>query len=292
MLTNQIFRLWHSQPIERSRIFRVPSLDHFDEAAQFAVHLILGFDLRPGNSVAVVQEASSTVQYTIDGPELLSPHFWRVGFTGEEIPNELQAGNYAINFETPNFESNFIRCNSGDFIMYARSIDDNDVNSLLQIRSPEMKRDVNIFDERDILSARRPFVNSAFDQTFEFHGQAERESRTPIQLFPLLHPSCHATIELDGSLASCEAFLEACKKLKLQAQLPDQVIDNCPAVSRAYLSIASLFKKRKQSTTSTLMDRPFCKNLKEERIVKPHGQAWFSKSQGARELYWAGQAAM
>ena len=238
MLADQIFADWPNQPVQRARVFRVRALDTQDvRSNQVVVNLLIGFDLRPGNVLALaLNDQFPQGHFTLEGPELLSPHLWSLGYSGESLHNPLTESNYAINFVDFAQPNNRVFCQSGDIVVFVDAPNQagnpsqtNDEQSLLQLPSQnfveELRQHEQIQSNPDEAERQAPLETNP----------AQAQGRKCIELFPLLADDLPCHVNIEGSAKECKAFLQACRHLKLRAEIPPEIFEACPPVSKAYL---------------------------------------------------------
>ena len=234
MLADQILQSWPGFPPERLKIFRARQLDvHQAESSRVTIHLLLGFDHRPGNAlILALGQNMDEATVTMDGPELLSPHLWNMQVGGMQIQNPLSSQNYAVNFDHFASSNRLLFCKSGDVVVYvaqSQSSEEDEQHSLFQL--PQQN-----FVEASQDRASRPFVHTEVEsQISVLHGQFQFESRRKLELFPLLEAELPSFVKTAGSREDCKAFFRACKQLQLCEELPNERVDVCHPISVAYL---------------------------------------------------------
>ena len=115
-LALQIGSAWMNQPIDRAKIFRARSLES-EENHCISIHLLIGFDLRPGHAlILAVGRPDLSLHEIMAGPEFLPPHIWDLDFGGQAFRNPLTDRSYEIlNTEDGAFQG---QMHSGDVAFY------------------------------------------------------------------------------------------------------------------------------------------------------------------------------
>ena len=222
-LANQIGSAWMNQPIDRAKIFRARALEA-EENRRITIHLLIGFDLRPGNAlILAVGSTDLSSSEVLAGPELLPPHLWDLDFGGQAFRNPLSDRPYEIlNTEDGSFAG---QMRSGDVVFFVEPQDTAvEETSLLQQKSSFVSQSENVRSHNCEPKADELWTSMT----------AVSSSRKPLLLFPLLdNLSCDVGQPVPDS--SIEAFLHACKAQAIDPTLPAVIFDELKPISKAYL---------------------------------------------------------
>ena len=251
-----MLRGWMRHPLQRARAYRVRALDYYNPHEQEAhVHFIIAFDLRPGHSICAIADTMNTNDVSvIAGPELMPPHAWYANELWEDQGHPLRPDAYQV---VPyDARSDAPQIQPGDFLLYQQlQVPDEDGSSLLQSASKKVTqpraplRDCTNLpndaeDEQPGLHYRPRSPCSEPAHEVREHepddGKPQKSSGRPLKLFPLLFENDLA-VPLPCTTEQCDLFLQACGEFRLRTDIPAELLDLCPSVTRAYLETCTSF---------------------------------------------------
>ena len=223
-----ITRSWHSQPIDRAKIFRARALESMQDD-ELQLHLLLGFDLRPGNAlILAVGDLQMQECETLEGPELLAPHHWDLGLANQAFSNPLREGQYeilAVSNDMPSFP---IQSGSVFYYIHVDGRDDDAMN-LVQMSS-------------NLESEQEP-SRCCHERMADAHPvPAVEESCTTLQLFPYLESSLPYDVGQPVPEPNVTDFIHACAQIELASFIPNEVFDTLKPISKAFLETCSPFQ--------------------------------------------------